>query len=76
MTFTSFAKISWSSFFKSPGHVSGGSRGGDGGGTTYDFAKCSQELHENERIWTWGLALPKFYYVDPPLHVTIYNKVT
>ena len=49
---------------------SGGSRfsGGrgvnpPGGAPTYDFAKFSQNLHEVERIWTWG------YYVDPPLYL-------
>ena len=25
-----------------------------GGGTTYDFAKCSQKLHEIEKNWTAG----------------------
>ena len=40
------------------------------GAPTYDFAKCSQKLHEIERIWTpgGGVARPKFYYVDPPLN--------
>ena len=43
---------------------------------TYDFAKFSQTLHEIERVWTtWGWATrPKFYYVDPPLHVQPYNE--
>ena len=31
--------------------------------------KFSKKLHEIERIWTGEGARPKFYYVDPPLHV-------
>ena len=43
---------------------------GGQGSQTYDFAKCSQKLHEIERIWALrGGASPKFYYVDPPLQL-------
>ena len=53
-----------------PGFPRGG--GADSrGAPTYNFAKCSQKLHEIERIWTRGGARPKFYYVDPPLQSMI-----
>ena len=37
-----------------------------GGGATYDFAKFSPKLHEDERIWEGPRK--KFYYVDPSLN--------
>ena len=56
-----------------PGFPRGGGANSPGGGApTYDFAKFSQKLHEIERIWTpRGGARPKFYYVDPPLLLSI-----
>ena len=29
--------------------------------------KFSEELHENEKNWSWRGARPKFYYVNQPL---------
>ena len=52
-----------------PGFPRGGGANSPGGAPTYDFAKFSQKLHEIERIWIPRGARPKFYYVDPPLHV-------
>ena len=47
------------------------------GAPTHDFAKCSQKLHEIERIWIpRGGARPKFYYVDLSLHVVLNNGGT
>ena len=48
------------------------------GAPTYDFAKFSQKLHEIERIWTrgGGGTRPKFYYVDPPLVLSLRITVT
>ena len=44
-----------------------------GGAPTYDFAIFSQKLHEIERISApRGGARPKFYYVDPPLLLSIF----
>ena len=48
-----------------PGFPRGGGAN-SGGPPTYDFAKFSQKLHEIERIWAPGEALPS-RPLDPPL---------
>ena len=68
---TEYARLASSSvadpeFFSEMGLPTPGGQGSQ----TYDFAKCSQKLHEIERIWALrGGASPKFYYVDPPLQL-------
>ena len=37
-----------------PGFPRRGGANSPGRAPTYDFAKCSQKLHEIERIWTGG----------------------
>ena len=50
-----------------PGFPRGGDANPPGGVPTHDFAKCSQKLHEIERIWTPGGMHPSGPSLDPPM---------
>ena len=58
--------LCWIISVADPGFPRGGGANSPGGTPTYDFAKCSQKLHEIERIWSRGGG-PR--PLDPPLNM-------